>query len=227
MQPYFFPYIGYWQLIDAADVFVIYDDVNYIKGGWINRNRILINGEPRYITISLDNASSNKLINQTSLCTEMASKTKILKTLREYYARAPYFVQTYNLVEELVLYPNNNLAEYLQNIILRVCEYLGIMTKIEVSSRIDKNDRLRGREKVIEICKKLGADEYINSIGGIDLYSKDYFYDNGIRLGFLKAGNIQYAQFSYPFVPNLSIIDVMMHNSVSEIGRMLAMFDMV
>jgi len=227
MQPYFFPYIGYWQLIRAADLFLIYDDVNYIKNGWINRNRILIDGKPRYITVDLRGASSNKLISETQLLDNPSSRIRITKTLKQYYSKAPYFSQTYPLIEKLVLYDQNNLAQYLEYIILQVCFHLNITTTIQRSSEIPKNAALKGQERVIEICEIFGADQYLNPVGGQNLYSKQDFLNCGIELEFLKVGDIRYSQFTYPFVPNLSIIDVMMHNPTADIQEMLGMFEIL
>lgn len=227
MQPYFFPYIGYWQLICAVDKFVIYDDVNYIKGGWINRNNILLNGERNLINIRMHKSSSNKLINKIEVSDDRIYKNKILKSIEGNYKKAPYFIEVYPVIERTINQDEKNLAKYLEFGIRKVCDYLSIDTEIIVSSTIEKNNELRGQDKVIRICRALGADEYINAIGGQKLYFDEDFAAHGIGLKFLKTGEIVYKQFRNEFVPNLSILDVMMFNKPSKINEMLDNYELV
>lgn len=227
MQPYFFPYIGYWQLINAVDKYVIYDDVNYIKGGWINRNRILMDEKGRLISLQMYNASPNKLINEVEVSGNVIYNKKLLKTLETYYKKAPNFEDVFPIIESVITLDQKNLARYLEYSIRKVCEYLSIDTEIIVSSTLSKNNDLRGQEKVIEICHLLSADEYINAIGGQSLYSKEDFEAQGVLLRFLKINKIEYQQFKNVFVPNLSIIDVMMFNSVETIKKMLGNYDLL
>lgn len=221
MQPYFFPYIGYWQLIKAVDKYIIYDDVNFIKGGWVNRNNILINRESKLINLRLHDASPNKLINEIEVLDDQIYKNKFLKSLESNYKKAPYFSETYPMISTIINQEEKNLGKFLEFSIEQVCNYLSITTEIIVSSSLNKRDGLRGQGKVIDICKGLYADEYINAIGGQTLYSYKDFKANGIELKFLKTGDIQYKQFENEFVPNLSIIDVMMFNEPSKIREML------
>ena len=221
MQPYFFPYIGYFQLINAVDKYVLYDDVNFIKGGWINRNRILVNGEDKYINEPMLGASPNKLINEVNVNTNEALVNKNIRMLENAYRKAPYFNEIYALISDILHYDCNNIAEFNYNAISKVCKYLGINTEIIISSHINKDNSLRAEEKVIAICKALHADEYINTSSGMELYSFDNFMNNNIKLYFLKSGNIKYKQFNNEFIPNLSIIDVMMFNSKDEISVFL------
>lgn len=227
MQPYFFPYIGYWQLINAVDQYVIYDDVNYIKGGWINRNRVLINGEAKYLNLQLDQASPNKKINEINISTNEVAHRKLLNTLQMSYSKAPYFDECFTLVKEIMDYDDVNLGRFLENSIRNVCEYLGMTTNIILSSEVIKNNELKGEDKVLEICKALNADTYYNAIGGQELYSKERFKSWGISLSFLKTNRIEYPQFRNEFLSNLSIIDVMMFNSKEEIKRMLEEYELV
>lgn len=227
MQPYFMPYIGYWQLMNAVDKYVIYDDVNFIKGGWINRNRILMNGEAKVINLKMNGASPNKLINEVELAGDVVYNKKLLKTIDSCYKKAPYFVNVYPIIEKIVSQEQANLALHLEYSIRQICDYLSINTEIIVSSIIKKNNDLGGQEKVIEICKTLGADEYINAIGGQALYSYDDFAANRIKLSFLRTGMVEYQQFNNEFVPGLSIIDVMMFNSTEQIQDMLATFELL
>ncbi|NBI70810.1 hypothetical protein D3Z50_07020 [Clostridiaceae bacterium] len=227
MQPYFFPYIGYWQLLNAVDMYVIYDDVNYIKGGWINRNRILAGGSPHYLNLPLAGASPNKKINEIEVNKNDRLFEKGLQTLRYNYRKAPYFKDVYPVIEEAFSCRQTNLAGFITESLRLVCSYLGIETKMVVSSAIHKNNELKGMEKVLEICRILGADTYLNAIGGKELYSRDEFGKHGITLYFLKTDDIRYEQFGNPFQGNLSIIDVMMFNPVEKIREMLAQFTLI
>lgn len=227
MQPYFLPYIGYWQLINAVDKYVVYDDVNFIKKGWINRNRILSNGNDLFINILINKMSQNKLINETFLVEDESWKNKLLKTIENSYKKAPYYNCVMPILKNIVLNKENNLALYLFNSLVLVNRYIGIDTKIILSSSIIKDNKLKGTDKILEICEKLNATEYYNAIGGIDLYSFDEFKKNGINLSFLKTNDICYKQFNNEFVPNLSIIDVMMFNSKDKIKEMLDDFTLI
>lgn len=227
MQPYFFPYIGYWQLIHAVDMHVIYDDVNYIKGGWINRNYILLNGGAKLINLQLRNASPNKLIFETELMCDELYNRKLLKTIEQAYKKALYFNDVFPLIEGIILQNEKSLSKYLAGLITRVCGYLGINTRLVLSSETEKDNSLKGQDKVLEICGILGANRYINAIGGMELYSKGAFEKHNIELSFIKTREIKYKQYNNEFVPNLSIIDVMMFNSKEEIKRMLNEYDLV
>jgi len=224
MQPYFFPYIGYWQLMNAVDTYVVYDDVNYIKGGWINRNRILINGQPQFLTVPIIKASSNSLINELEIDHSRGFPDKHLKTLEMNYKRAPFFEDVMPILEKTLSFNSENLALSLYNSLKTVSEYLGIQTKLVFSSALQKENSLKGKDKVLAICKLLNAEQYYNAIGGKDLYDKNEFLSNDISLRFLKTGNIAYNQFDKDFVPNLSIIDMIMHVSQDDIRNKLKQF---
>lgn len=226
-QPYFIPYIGYWQLINAVDVFIISDDYNYINGGWINRNRILEKGQPRYFNIEISHASSNKKINELSISAEIFNKDKKLMQLRNVYRRAPYFSEGYTLMQEIFDYKELNLANFLENSIKIICDYLEIQTKFVRSSSIPNNCELKKEYKIFDQCEYVGADIYINAIGGQKMYSFDQFKQQGIRLGFIQTDHIKYKQLWYDFVPDLSIIDVIMFNSKAEIKKMLQQYTVV
>lgn len=224
MQPYFFPYIGYFQLFKAIDTFIIYDDVTYIKQGWINRNRILLNGKDFMITLMLNGASSFKLINEIEIG---HNKNKLIKTIEHAYKRAPYFDHIFPLLQELITLDESNLAKYLLFSIKKLVNHLGIDVKVLISSGIEKNNLLKGDDKVIDICLKQKATHYINAIGGQNLYQKEKFEAHGLTLNFLKSGDITYKQTDTDFVPWLSIIDVMMFNSPDEIQLMLCNYELV
>lgn len=227
MQPYFVPYIGYWQLLNAVDEYVIYDDVNYIKSGWINRNRILINGNPTYFNIPILGASSFKLINEIGVNQNEKLIQKNLKTIKEAYKKAPFFNDAYPIIEKILTCEQTNLAKYIAYSIKAICLYLDINTKIHMSSDLKKDNFLKGQDKVIAICKELGATDYYNAVGGQELYSYKDFEENKINLNFVKTNEITYKQFNNPFVPFLSIIDVMMFNSKEVVKQMLNEYTLI
>jgi len=224
MQPYFLPYIGYFQLIKAVDKYVIFDDVNYIKKGWINRNNILLNGQNYLFTLSLLGASQNKLINEIFV---EQNQSKLLKTLETAYKKAPYFENVFYVVKNIFDYENKNLANFVGNSIIQIADYLDIKTEFLYSSDINKDDELKGQEKILNICKALNATNYINAIGGQELYDKEIFEQNSIKLNFLKTETIEYQQFKNDFIPYLSILDVMMFNSAEAINIMLDKFELI
>lgn len=228
MQPYFLPYIGYWQLINYVDEFIIYDDVSYIKNGWINRNRILVSSLPHYISLKLENASSNRLINEVRIIDDDIYKMKLIKTIIQEYKKAPYFNDVYPLINNIILDKETNLSIYIRNSINFICKYLDIKTNLKVSSQIGYNTKLRGYEKVIDLCTVLGAKEYVNPIGGIHLYDKEEFNKHNIALYFLETNDdISYTQFANDFIPNLSILDILMFNSKEEVKILLNRFKLI
>jgi hypothetical protein len=224
MQPYFFPYIGYWQLINSVDMFVLYDDVQFIKGGWINRNFILAQGQKKRITLQLQGASPNLTINSIEVG---VNKEKILKTIIQNYSKAPYFNCIHPLLERIFNNKNKNLAEFIEYSILQICEYLDICPQWHVSSTLRKDTSLRGQDKVLAICKEVNASHYINMLGGRNLYDLKKFKKEGITLLFLEPKSIKYKQFNNQFVPNLSILDIMMFNSQEKCKSLLKEYSLV
>lgn len=213
MQPYFLPYLGYFQLINSVDRFIILDDVNYIKKGYINRNNLLLNNELLTFTIPLAKASQNKFIDELSISsTFKIEKEKHLKMFETAYKKAPYFENIIPVLEKIYYYEELKLSLFLTNSINLICKYLGINTEIIRSSSIFDKKGLRGEERIIDISITNCADIYINAIGGKELYNEDTFKKNNLELFFLKGKEIEYNQFSNEFVPFLSIIDVLMFN---------------
>lgn len=224
MQPYFMPYIGYFQLINAVDRFVILDDVNYINKGWINRNRILINGKDGLFTIPLKGSSQNRLICEIEIADIDNWKSKLLRTIYYNYSKAPYFREIFPLVENIVLCSEKSITAYNYNSICIVNQYLTIGTEIIPSSKVYKNNNLRGQERILDICQKEEATVYINAANGFRLYSKREFANNNIELLFIIPEIMEYSQFNKEFIPGLSIIDVLMFNPVSVIQEYLNNF---
>lgn len=227
MQPYFLPYIGYFQLIASVDQFIVYDNIKYTKKGWINRNRMLLNGADTMFSLPLKSGSDSLDVCERELAADF-NKDKLLNQFKGAYRRAPYFEQTFPLLEQIVRYEDVNLFRYLQHSIVRICEHLGIATKIRISSEIAIDHELKSQDKVIALCKAVGATTYINAIGGMELYSKETFRERGIELKFIKSRPFDYEQFGAEFVPWLSIIDVMMFNSRAEVlSGVTGKFDLI
>ncbi len=228
IQPYIFPHIGYFQLFEVCDIFVSYDDVQYIRRGWINRNRILYHGNPKYITFSVNKAPRNTVINHIFFHDSIGKeKKKILSTLRQAYSKAPFFQSVYSLLEDIAKVNENNVARFAENSQQRILDYLGISADIRRSSHLSFDKSFKGQDRVIAIVKELGGNRYVNPIGGQDLYSPAEFAANNIDLRFLECKAEPYKQFSNEFVPSLSIIDVLMFNSVEQIHSMLKQFRLV
>lgn len=224
MQPYFMPYIGYWQLMAAVDEYVVYDDVNYIKGGWVSRNRILMSGKPYMFTIKLNGASPNKLFNEIEIRDNFV---KFRKMLQSCYAKAPYFNETMQLMEQVYNCESRDLGHFMLNQFQIVLDYLFCKTKLILSSDLLKDNTLKGADKVKHICNLLHADTYYNAIGGKELYDKLDFAEQGVDLKFVQTLPIQYKQFNNVFQPNLSLIDVLMFNSREEVQQLLNQYKLV
>ncbi len=227
MQPYFFPYIGYFQLINAVDKFVVYDDVAYIKNGWINRNRIMVSNKTQYITTPVTNASTNYLINETQIVNYQRFKNKFLKTIKYNYSKAPYFNEIFNLLKEIFSEDFYYISKLNVSLLFRILDYLKIKTEILIASESFGNQDLNSQERVLDICKKENATIYINAIGGTELYDKEKFKNSNINLYFLKPKYISYKQQNNEFIPWLSIIDVMMFNYPEKINKMLNEYSLI
>jgi hypothetical protein len=216
MQPYFFPYIGYFQLISSVDKFILYDNIKYTKKGWVNRNRFLQKGKDKVFSLPLKNESDYRNINERELAATFKYE-KLLSQFQNAYRNAPHFSETFVLIEEILQYQTTNLFQFLHHSILQTCAHLGIATQILVSSKIDIAHDLRSQDKVIALCEAMGAEIYVNAIGGVELYSKDTFRERNIDLKFIRSKPFQYSQLGNEFIPWLSIIDVMMFNSLDAI----------
>lgn len=227
MQPYIFPYIGYFQLINAVDKFIIYDDVNFINKGWINRNNILVSGKPHLFTIPLQDASQNKLICEVALSKNDPWQKKLLKTIQQSYQKAPYYQKVFVLIEEIVNLEVQTIGELTCYALAKTSAEMGINTEITPSSTIYNNKNLKGPERILDICKQENADHYINPIGGMELYDKSKFEEEGIKLNFIKSVLKPYPQFKNAFVPWLSIIDILMFNSAEQIREQLEAYELI
>jgi hypothetical protein len=218
MQPYFFPYLGYWQLINISDIFVIYDDVNFIKGGWVNRNKILINDKPSFFTIPVKKFHYKDKINEIYISPSVMWKSKMIRMFEFKYRKAPFFDEIFPIVQNIILFNTDNLSHLLVNSIKIVASYLEIKSNIKISSSDFLKSQLQGEARLIDICKKENATVYINAEGGRSLYKQSEFNKNGIELQFLSYKS---AQKNCSGQSHLSIIDLLMFNSRKIISDMM------
>jgi hypothetical protein len=226
MQPYLFPYIGYFQLVNAVEKFIFYDDVNFIKQGWINRNRILVDNKPHLLTLKLNGASSYRLINEIAV---VQKNDDLLKTIIQAYSKAPFFNEVIPIIQEVFTAMNslNKISEIAEISVTIVSEYLNLKTIFETSSEVYAlTKKFTREERLIEICKENNADAYINPSGGKELYNKDNFRKEGINLHFIKNHITGYKQFKNAFIPGLSIIDVLMFNSRNQVREMVCQYEL-
>jgi hypothetical protein len=231
MQPYFFPYLGYFQLVCAVDKFIAYDDVNFIKQGWINRNNILCQGRPLLFSIPLEKQSSFAKIYEVETSKLLYDKWKVsfLKTIENNYKKAPFYTPVYNLIDATLNCSEGKkrVSEIALLSMQHVLTYLGIHQNIQCSNGMYQNTNLTSEARVIDICKKEHATVYINPIGGLDLYSAAAFRDQGLDLKFIKPKLAQYKQLNNEFIPGLSIIDVLMFNPVNTVKEMLNDYELI
>lgn len=250
MQPYFFPYIGYFQAIKSVDKYMLYENLDYITEGWMHRNRILVKyDKPVYIFISLSQKSSNKKIYDIKLDTNSNWRKRIINSIKYNYGGSKFFNDIFPIIEKIINAEYEYLYDYNINCIVSICDYLSIRTKIlthnekyrELESElclIDSNDYSlfpdllltkpdKKTARVLAICKNEKADVFINAIGGTNLYNTEEFAKYGIKLHFINTLHFEYKQFSKTFVPNLSIIDVLMHCGKEKTEELLENYKLI
>ena len=227
MQPYLLPYLGYFQLMSAVDCFVLFDDVHYIQRGWINRNRILLRGEPYRFTLPLRGASQNKLICEIERVDDPQWVQQFLRTLHQAYGRAPYYASVAPLIERVLAHPALHLDEYLRQSLQVLQGHLGLRCELVVSSSCYGNAHLKGQARILDICRQESAKVYVNAIGGQSLYDAAAFAAGGMTLQFLHSLPVSYEQGAGVHVPWLSIVDVLMFNSPAEVRDLLASFELL
>lgn len=222
MQPYFFPYIGYFQLINAVDLFVSFDDVNFIKKGWIHRNRILLNNADYQISLPIQKMSQNKKINESFIFDPKKEKESILKLLiSSYKKKAPFYDENIGKISELVLLEEDNIAVYNTKNLMNISEYLEIKTKFVCSSEVPYDTSLPGEGKILSLIEHFGATTYFNASGGTELYDKAVFSEKNVELKFVPVTPFVYSQRSAQFIANLSVIDILMYAGRSKLIEFL------
>ena len=229
MQPYFLPYIGYMQLLNAVDTFVLYDDVAFINKGWINRNRLLINGQEYLFTIPLKDASQNKRINEVHIADDPKWRGKLLKTIEQGYRKAPHYQAVMPLTEKIINFTTDSIADLVYFSLVELNQYLAVSTRLVPSSTIYSNADLRAQERILDICRQENATRYINPNGGMALYDKTAFAQAHIELNFINSKKIDYPQGNTRdgFIPWLSILDILMYNDKPRIKSMLEEYELV
>ena len=238
MQPYFLPYIGYMQLLNAVDTFVFYDDVAFINRGWVNRNRLLANGRELLFTIPLKDASQNRLINEIALSDEPKWRDKLLRTIEQSYRKAPQFAEVMPMTERMIRFQSPDrsdvsrsdvsVADYCFHSFSELTAYLGITTRLVASSSIYENSHLKAQERILDICRQEGAERYINPIGGMELYKPEPFAQLGCELRFIQPNLVAYPQLGTAnFVPWLSILDILMNNTPAATLDLLLDFNLI
>ncbi|MEP1446571.1 MAG: WbqC family protein [Paraglaciecola sp.] len=218
MQPYLFPYLGYYQLAYHSDKFIFYDDVNFIKGGYINRNNILTNGQKQLFTVPVEKASSFTKINELHFA---ANRKKVIKTIEQNYRKAPHFEAVMPVISQIFASKETQVAQLCSNSVLAVFNYLAIELDYSFSSELDYDKSASAAEKLYAMCSLNNADKYCNMKNGEVLYKKEQFKANNIELSFLEMGDVAYHQGKHEFVSHLSIIDVLMWNSIDEVKSLL------
>jgi WbqC-like protein family len=225
MQPYFVPYIGYFQLMSAVDKIVLLDDVNFINGGWINRNRIAVHGEPDWLTLPLAKASQNRLINEIKIVDDPLWKKKAIRTVELSYQSAPFANQILPLLLEMLGEARGSLSDFLLYQLRRLTDYIGIATQIELASARYPKNTLTGQRRILDICVREGASIYVNLPGGKSLYDGDLFAATGIELLFLDPNLPGLTlRHSGREGPCLSILDLLMLNPVAAVREATEMF---
>ncbi|MEQ9407461.1 MAG: WbqC family protein [Fuerstiella sp.] len=212
MQPYFWPYLGYFQLMHNCDQFVLYDNIQYTKKGWINRNRIAENGSDVYVSIPLKKASDYSLVVDREISAEFdTSAPKLRRKIVNAYRRAPFIDDGISIVDECLQFEPRNLFLFLKHSLQVIQNHLGITTALTVASKVAADHNAKGQQKVLNICDTCHASKYINPIGGLHLYERQAFEQHDITLQFLQPQIAPYKQHGCSvFLANLSIIDVLM-----------------
>ncbi|VEH18521.1 WbqC-like protein family [Chryseobacterium nakagawai] len=231
MQPYFMPYIGYLSLIKHSDLFILFDPVQFIRHGWIERNRILKQNEGwLYIQVPLVKSGRDTLIKECLIDNSQDWKGKILSQLQIYKKQAPYYYKTVQLLKEIFEGEYDTITALNKASLEKICNYLGFPKELPVFSEmnLEIEEPNSPDEWALNICKKLdGKIHYINPIGGLEFFDTEKYTNQNIDISFQKMIPVHYDQKRTPFEYGLSIIDVMMFNSPEEINNMLDQFELV
>ncbi len=228
MQPYFLPYMGYFHLLNSVDEFVIYDNIQYTKKGWINRNRILVNGKDKLISLPLKKGSDYLNVIDRKLSDNWdGERSKLLNLIKSSYKRSPQYSIVFPIIEKCIQFPDNNLFNFILNSLTQLNLFLEIDTKVTISSAINIDHTLKSKDKVIAICKNLDATTYINAIGGQELYNVEDFKNHKLDLKFIKSSLLNYKQYKNEFIPWLSILDILFFNEKQDIIKHLNEYTLI
>lgn len=224
-QPYLFPYLNYFHLLESADKVIFYDDINYIKGGWINRNRILNKNEDLLLTVPVAKASQNKFTNEITPIIDERFVNKAIQSLTHAYSKAPYYSDIMQLIKSVFEKTYTSIADLAINSIVETYKYLGKELCYDRSSICSPKSKGLGKsDRLIKITLEQGYSNYINVKWGQNIHSKDYFRQHGINLLFLESLPYAYKQYNNIFIPSLSIIDVLMFNDKDTIESLMRLY---
>lgn len=226
-QPYFFPYLGYFSLIDNVDEFILFDTPQFIRHGWIERNQILKpTGEPLYIKVPLIKHKRETPIIDIQIRNSENWQDKIFAQLVPYKKWAPFYFEVVNLLKEIFSFETDSITELNYHSLTKVCEYIGIKTPIKIWSKmnVEIGEVREADEWALKICKALKADTYINPKDGISFFDVKKYQKENINIQFLDFKVEEYTQLNNEFTPYMSIIDVMMFNDKKSIIEMLSNF---
>lgn len=228
MQPYLFPYIGYFQLIHSVDIFVTLDNVNFIKKGWINKNQILAHDHIQKIQLPVSKMSQNRWINQHEFHELDAALSKLTSQCEQTYSKQQGFQRLHQLLKQHELIKASNVADFLHQSIQMVSDELGLTTKFLKASDIEVAGNLTGQERILAICNRLKAAEYINLPGGRALYSEEKFRERKLKLSFLspKLEAYQQQKVNSEFVSYLSILDILANCNSDVIAEQVTNYDL-
>ncbi len=227
MQPYIFPYLGYFQLMHSVDRFVLFDDVAFIKRGWINRNRILVNGAGHLFSVPIEKASQNRLICDTLIAADPQWKAGFLKTLEWTYRKAPQFEPVLRIIAGILAFEERGIGRFIANSLAVLADHLGLSAELRLASARYSNRHLKGQDRILDLCRLERASAYHNAPGGAALYDRARFADAAIALRLLEPHLPVYRQPAREFVAGLSIIDVLMWNPQAEVRRMVGDYALV
>lgn len=217
MQPYFFPYIGYFQLIHCVDTYVNLDHVSFMKRSYMTRN-VLKNNTP--INVNVWGASQNKKCNEIYVNFENNYISNFLKKLENLYSKE----SNYDIILNDIILPEFinrevTISELNLNLIKRICNYLDIQTKIINTS--NGFTTLKKEKGLKSIIKQIGSNVYINAIGGQSLYNKEDFKNDNIELNFIKMGNVDFDN------KNSSILDLLFRYDKSHIQKQIVNYKLI
>lgn len=227
MQPYFFPYIGYYQMAAAVERFLIYDDVNFINRGYINRNRLLVNGKEWYFTVPLSGASQNKLIKDVTI--DMTGwerwKKGFLRTVDMNYNKALNYQVGRELLEEILMLTDDRITSLAQRSVQLLLERLGRSVHFQRTSEMGLRTDIRFEERLMHICEQERIRYYIQAQGGTVLYSSQRWQDHGLSLQFIRPTSMEYVR-NGPFMPGLSMLDAILHVPFQELDPLLDRYEL-
>lgn len=224
MQPYFFPYLGYFDLINYSDRWIVFDTAQYIRRGWINRNRILHPEKGwQYIVVPIQKSKREEAIGNIRISDQEAWKEKIIGQLNHYKKHARYFKEIRSLLIDCLCTDEKKISKLNTAILKKICTYLDIPFQYQYFSEmnLDLPPVEYPGDWALHLSEALGAKEYVNPPGGRDLYDNQKFEKRGIKLTIREISLFEYECNHYQYEQNLSIVDVLMWNAPENVKTYL------